>query len=218
MSVPAYVEARIRRPRPAGLPVVPGSTPIIPFGDVRKAKIATLGLNPSKSEFLGRDGKELMGANRRLETLLSLGERDLSSAAAGSILRVFQGCNNYSQRRPFRKWFNVLEKILRPLGASYYDGTACSNAACHLDLVQWATDPAWGELRDASKKRLLEGDFDFLGEQLSHENITVLLLNGASVVKSYRRKFRCELIERSVEGAEGLEPFCGSEVAEHKKN
>ena len=156
-DVPEYIETRIRQLPPEGLPVVPGSTPVVAFGEVRKAMVATLGWNPSKVEFLDRNGKELAGAERRLETLSSLGESNLSSASPDAIRRVFEGCNDYFHRCPYRKWFDVLEKILRPLGASYYTGTAC-----HLDLVQWATDPTWGKLRGDLKKNLVEADLSFL--------------------------------------------------------
>jgi len=56
--VPAYIEARIRQLPPAGAPVLPGSTPVVASGDVRKATVATLGLNPSKREFLHANGEE----------------------------------------------------------------------------------------------------------------------------------------------------------------
>jgi hypothetical protein len=68
-TMPDYIVERIRRPPPEGCEVVPGSTPVIAFGDVRTARVATLGLNPSKSEFLNKHGQELTGAHRRLATL-----------------------------------------------------------------------------------------------------------------------------------------------------
>ena len=58
-----------------------GSTPVVAFGDVRKAAVATLGWNPSKREFLDSRGNELVRTERRLETLASLGESDLATAS-----------------------------------------------------------------------------------------------------------------------------------------
>jgi hypothetical protein len=72
--VPAYVEARIRQRPLARVRVLPGSTPVVAFGDVRKATVATLGLNPSKYAFLDHRGDEREGGERRLETLKSLGK------------------------------------------------------------------------------------------------------------------------------------------------
>ena len=50
-EVPGYVEARIRRPPPEDCRVVVGSTPVVAFGDPRRSRVATLGLNPSRIEF-----------------------------------------------------------------------------------------------------------------------------------------------------------------------
>jgi hypothetical protein len=202
--VPEYIETRLRQCPPKGLPVVRGSTPVVAFGDARKAKVATLGWNPSKVEFLDRNGKELTGKDRRLETLSSLGERDLPSASPDAIRRVFEGCNDYFQRCPYRKWFDVLEKILRPLGASYYTG-----AACHLDLVQWATDPTWGKLRSTLRKNFIEEDLSFLQKQLSRECIRLLLLNGRGVVNAYTWNVGCQLAEKVIPGKAGWKVFVG---------
>ena len=91
LPLPEYIEARIRQRPPDGLRVVPGSTPVVAFGDVRRAKVATLGWNPSKLKFLDSAGNELAGQERRLETLSSLDAGDLPSAKHDAILRVFQG-------------------------------------------------------------------------------------------------------------------------------
>jgi len=53
-------------------PEVPGSTPVIAFGDLTTARVASLRLNPSRLEFLSSTGT-LIHANRRFETLPSLG-------------------------------------------------------------------------------------------------------------------------------------------------
>jgi hypothetical protein len=48
--------------RPAPVPeVVPGSTPVIAFGDPLTATVATLGINPSWRKFLTDDGSLLCG-------------------------------------------------------------------------------------------------------------------------------------------------------------
>ena len=202
--VPEYIENRIRQRKPDGIPVVPGSTPVVAFGDVRNAEVATLGWNPSKVEFLDRHGDELKGAEQRLETLSSLGGSDLSLATVHSIRSVFEGCNGYFQRRPYRRWFDRLEKILCVLGKSYYAGTAC-----HLDLVQWATDPTWGRLEPTHKKTLLEADLPFLLKQLSQEHIGLLLLNGSGIARAYSEMLGCELTETVVTGKISLKLFSG---------
>ncbi len=182
-QLPDYIERRIRRPIPADSHVVSGSTPIVSFGDVQSATVATLGLNPSRVEFLDSDGQELVGSSRRLATHRSLGTSDLANMSPSLVSQVLDDCNSYFERNPYRKWFDQLELILKTCGSSYYDGSAC-----HLDLVQWTTDPTWGNLRPASlRNRLLDADAPFLLEQLSNENIQLLLVNGMGVVRHLQR-------------------------------
>jgi hypothetical protein len=156
---------------------------VVAFGDVRSASVATLGLNPSRVEFLDRRGDELTGRDRRLETLRSLGVDDLSTASDAAVAQVFSSCNAYFHRNPYRGWFDQLESILAAVGASYYSGSAC-----HLDLVQWATDPVWGQLRPASVRQdLVEDDAGFLMQQLENEQIRLLLLNGKGVADQFEQ-------------------------------
>jgi hypothetical protein len=81
---------------------------------------------------------------------------------------------------------------LKKLGASYYDGSAC-----HLDLVQWATDPVWGQLPPPEKAKLIDADLCFLDRQLSREKIRILLLNGSGIVKGYSERLGVKLMEHS---------------------
>jgi hypothetical protein len=129
--IPDYIEQRIRRRAPAGASVVPGSTPVVAFGNSQMASVATLGLNPSRIEFLDeRTGQELVGTSRRLATFASLGTSDLSTAPDAIVAQVLDDCNSYFERNPYRRWFDQLMPVLEACGASYYD-----RSACHLDLV-----------------------------------------------------------------------------------
>lgn len=179
-SSPSYVAERIRQDPPPDSHVVEGSTPVVAFGDVLHARVATLGLNPSRIEFEVRR-VELDGSKRRFETTRSLGLVSLADATDTAVAAIFRRCNEYFQRNPYRRWFNRLEPVLRSVGASYYDGTAC-----HLDLSQWATDPTWNGLLPAVRSKLVDRDGPFLARQLEAEQIEVLLLNGAAVVDGFR--------------------------------
>jgi len=53
-----------------------------------------------------------MAANRRFETLESLGVESLSDAPDGVVVRVLEGCSRYFSRNPYRRWFDQLETIL----------------------------------------------------------------------------------------------------------
>lgn len=175
-----HVVARLRRP-PSVAYVVPGSTPVLSFGSASDAVVATLGLNPSRQEFLDQRGRELSSTARRFETLASLGVPSLDSASEAMLQRVVHACNGYFQANPYRRWFDQLEPVLQSVGASYYDGSAC-----HLDLVQWATDPVWSKIPDRSvRDRMLAEDAAFLRHQLTTGSFRLLLINGSGVVRQF---------------------------------
>lgn len=88
MDVPEYVRGRIRQSPPFGTPVIPGTPPIVCFGDAKQAEVATLGLNPSDKEYLDGSGKELTGDNRRFETVESLEVESLEKASDEATFRA----------------------------------------------------------------------------------------------------------------------------------
>lgn len=181
-TVPQYVAGRVRRPVPAGCQVVPGSTPVVSFGDPRTARVATLGLNPSDEEFT-RDGDLLVGGDARLESLDSLGVQSLEEAGDDAVRRVVEGCYGYFNRRPLWSYFSHMERLLQAAGASYRDGTGCQ-----LDLVQWATAPTWSAIPDVRvRERLLREDAEFLRRQLADNPLRLVLLNGRTVVDQVQR-------------------------------
>src|SRR5262249_40842193 len=116
-----YIEQRLRRPAPHNCHVVPGSTPVISFGPASTAGVATLGLNPSRVEFLDDAGRERTGAQRRLATHRSLHTSDLVHARPEVLEQVVADCSSYFRRNPYRRWFDQLERVLTECGASYCD-------------------------------------------------------------------------------------------------
>src|SRR5437588_6179166 len=110
-TLPAYLEARLRRPVPENLFVVPHSTPVVAFGDFFRAEIATLGLNPSRREFLDLSGDLLLPALKRFETTMSLGLESLGSASPASLLQVVDTCRDYFEvgHNPYMAWLGRLD-------------------------------------------------------------------------------------------------------------
>lgn len=184
-KLPGYVAARIRLPPPRGCSVLRESTPVVSFGDPSAARVATVGLNPSRVEFRDK-GRELDGPLRRFETLRSLGIRTMEEASDDAVNRVWTRCRDYFQPEgnPYWRWFRPLETLLGELGVSYLDGTAA-----HLDLSQWATDPTWSGLSSSVRARLLSDDAGFLRQQLEHEPIRLVLLNGRGVLNGFQSAF-----------------------------
>jgi hypothetical protein len=179
MNVSPEVAERIRRPVPAGMYVLDGSLPVVSFGDPDAATVATLSLNPSWIEFQSQSGGWLLGERRRLASLISLGVDDPRELTDEQVAVVVRDSNEYfSGPNWYRGWFHWLEALLQAaVAGSYLDGSAC-----HLDLVQWATKPAQGELPSDVWNRLVEQDREFLRWQLRNSNVEIVLLNGASIV------------------------------------
>ncbi len=72
---------------------VAGSLPVVFFGDLVTARVATIGLNPSPQEYLNPAGEELTGNRRRFETLASLGattRESLTPALCDQALATMQ--------------------------------------------------------------------------------------------------------------------------------
>jgi len=59
-------------------------------------------------------------------------------------------------------------------------GSFLNGTACHLDLVQWATKPAQGELRADVWQRLVDKDRKFLAWQLGQTRASTILVNGGA--------------------------------------
>ena len=177
------VAERIRRPTPIGMSVLPGSLPVVSFGNPNIATVATLSLNPSWIEFQSPAGAWLYGRDRRLASLISLGANDPRDLTDEQVAAVVAESNAYF-RGPnwYRTWFHWLEQLLRDAGVgSYLDGSAC-----HLDLVQWATKPAQKSLPPRVWASLVEQDSDFVHHQLRTSEVRTVLLDGASVVRWVR--------------------------------
>lgn len=198
--MPPYIISRLTRTHATPL-IVPQSTPVLGFGDFFSAEIATIGLNPSKYEFLSRNGVLLSGAKLRLQTLPSLGLSAYTIATPAHHQAVLNSCLKYFHGNPYSSWFGRFNPILNICGVSYHSGTAC-----HLDLVQTATDPVWSGLSKSDQARYIANDSWFLIQQLSNHNISKVLLNGRSVVDNFCRIFGLTLNKSSHHGPLG-QPF-----------
>jgi hypothetical protein len=172
---------RLDDSRVCELAVIPWSCPVPSFGDVSASRVATLGLNPSKREFVDALGKELGGSDRRLHTLRSLGLRSWGDAESRHLLLILEGCRNYFSANPYDRWFRKLDLAIRELGVSFYGQ---GGGACHLDLIPYATATKWIDLTARQRLELLALGTDILGRILRDSPVGVLVLNGRSVVQS----------------------------------
>lgn len=164
--------------------VIPWSSPIPSFGDLSCSSIATLGLNPSNREFVDIRGKELDGDVRRFHTLRSLGLKKWSDANVEHQRKILESCNQYFHQNPYDGWFKGLDKIISGTKASYYD---TSVKACHLDLIPYATACKWTELTSQQRTLLLNLAGDTLGLLLKDSPVSLLILNGQTVIENLQR-------------------------------
>lgn len=184
----------LTRPAPQHASIVPQTPPIASFGDPGTGSVATLGINPSRIEYVNRDGAELNGEDRRLETLQSTSATSLPNLSDTQAERIAASQRDYFTRRPYRQWFNQLDRVLTAaFGTSYYD-----SSACHLDLVQWATNPVWGRLRSEQRAILLDEGRPHLEQLLDLPNLQTVVMNGGGVIKEVRRAALVELGDTEV--------------------
>ena len=161
--------------------VIPWGSPVPAFGNPRRSRVATLGLNPSNREFMDSLGNELAGHARRFHTLSSLGLHSWGEADARHIREIILYCQEYFERNPYDRWFRVLDRILVGAGVSYYGG----RDACHLDLIPYATSLKWMGLSGTQRSTLLHVGVKALSGLIATSTIRALILNGRSVVSHF---------------------------------
>lgn len=181
---------------PRDCDVVRGSTPIVSFGDFTKAKVATIGINPSSKEFMdtsasGTTNELLPEGKKRLVDLESLGilstdpfDDDTAEYVLGpsGAKEIWEGCRDYFKGpNAYWSWFSDLEAVLSGASVSYKD-----SSACHLDISPWATDPVFRNLTKSQQNSLLLAESDFLEWQISKSNIELVVINGATVYESLK--------------------------------
>ena len=85
--------------------VIEWASPVPFFGQAERARIASVGLNPSGREFCDSSGRTLRGRDRRLATLDSLGLRDWSDAGPAECSAVAEACSGDGRESAlFHKW------------------------------------------------------------------------------------------------------------------
>jgi hypothetical protein len=173
--------------------VIPWSSPVLSFGDVASATVATLGLNPSKREFVDETGRELEGASRRLHTLHSLNLSRWSDAEQDHLDAIRVACSAYFLNQPYHGWFGALDRLISGTGTSFY---SVASHACHLDLIPYATNTRWADLTKSQRDALMWTSRDTLGLLLRDSAVRLLVLNGITVVHNLQKlagvTFKCE--------------------------
>ena len=154
--------------------------PVPAFGEINSAKvqIATVGLNPSSTEFYA--GERLKHPSQRLPALSDFrakSREDLTAddmaEATGKRFEYFNG-----GARQAHEWFKKLGRILNTANTSwcYADGSAV-----HLDIVACVTRKKWSDVNEDARKMIAVNCREHLEHTVSKlpENVT-LLFDGKS--------------------------------------
>lgn len=137
------------------------SVPIIWFGDLEaykksKWKIVTVGLNPSDAEFnnsIYPRRKSNQKSFWRFPLSEKLWEKQMLNPEDKE--RFVKSLNDYFRKEPYG-WFNVSEKLLNVLNASFYTKTEYENTAIHIDIyTAIATFPTWSKLNKEDQDDLM---------------------------------------------------------------
>jgi hypothetical protein len=176
----------IRNDAASDSPLIPWTSPVIAFGDPQRARVATLGLNPSAREFVDAQGRELVGPERRFHSMASLGLSVWSSISDSQFFMLERSCLDYFARNPYKQWFDQLEFLLGH-SSSYYATSTDVVSMCHLDLVPFASRERWGAISASLRAGLIAEYGELLLRILSWSRIETLVLNGRSVVTEFVR-------------------------------
>jgi hypothetical protein len=163
--------------------VIGWASPVPFFGDLGGSRVATVGINPSNLEFVDGAGLELDLSSRRLATLSSLRLNNWESTDGDHVRTILGECESYFGRNPYRRWFDVLERMLKTSGHSYYPSSAAR--LCHLDLVPFATFVKWGSLPPLYRRALIDRGRHAMAELIRDSSLELLILNGRSVVTEF---------------------------------
>ena len=191
----SFLLKRIMEPRPPIQEIIDISYPVTSFGDINKARVLTVGINPSSREYFqtGAKAQPLPLGKKRLVDSETLDIGPGSEINLAEAKEVLDGNNNYFAKsgNPYH-WFNLIEQYaLAPIGASYFDGSAA-----HVDIVQWATDPIWSEIQSVdSREKLIQADAFFLNQIFAMGEWDLVIVNGRQVYQTMREARLFKLFE-----------------------
>ena len=208
MTVPLRIRSQTHGRRSSAQPrwgvrVTP-AIPILFFGDIEgyrasPFRVATVGLNPSLTEFPPHD------PFCRFPLAADVGPGDQG--------RYLAALSAYFRTAPYMSWFASFEPLLNGANTSYYPGE--TSTALHTDICSpVATDPTWSGLSNAERAALETG-----GGPLWHQLLEVLrpALVVLSVAKRHLNRIRFEAtddrqvvhtIAHKVDGTRRARPYC----------
>lgn len=155
---------KISLPIPTTVKIVEGSIPIVFFGNVEKAVVATLSLNPSNKEF-EHNGPRRIIDRKQLEV------SDSQPLTKEQAEIVYQSLLLYFKNNPYNGWFNPMNNLFKSKGYEYYN-----DKIVHLDISPWATSNKWASLKSEERKSII--DTSIIEQVIVKREIKKLFING----------------------------------------
>ncbi len=157
--------------------------PVPWFGSVESAQVATVGLNPSWTEFVT---KELVWRKpvERLPVVMDVAAEKRGEITFAQGQQIAEARRKYfttNERKP-HPWFKVLQGVMSAarMKCDYATGTAV-----HLDLVACATWREWGKLDGEAKNTLINRCFPKFTDTMKQLPLEArLLLDGRTVFET----------------------------------
>ncbi len=177
--------------------VLDWACPVPFFGELGSARVATVGINPSRREFVDDADRRLSVRAQRFPTLHSLGLSRWAEVDTVQVRAIVKACTAYFAGNPYDRWFRVLERVLGHSGLTLY---GAPSTACHLDLVPYATSVKWGELTPSQRRKLLGIGGETFAEVLRRSSVRVLVLNGRSVIQQFETLCGVRLQRKPADG------------------
>lgn len=176
--------------------IVSPSIPILYFGDQKaysqsEIKILTVGLNPSKIEFMANDplsNEKVPSFFRFIGGEKLVNKNILNEEEKEEYQLILNKYYKEPKANPYRRWFNSFEYILHGIDASYYDRNDYTNRALHIDIcTPLATDPTWTGLDKSVQRKLEAPGREIYGQLLEVLQPDIILI---SVRKEYLNKMK----------------------------
>jgi hypothetical protein len=169
---------KISEPLPKSVKIVEGSIPIVFFGNVEKAEIATLSLNPSNVEF------EHNGIRRCIDRK-QLGVSDYQRLTIEQAECVYKSLLLFFKVNPYKAWFNPMNKLFQSKGYEYYN-----DKIVHLDVSPWATSKKWDCLSHEEKVSII--DTSIINNVIEMRGIKKLFINGKTAFNVFCKTLNIE--------------------------
>ena len=127
--------------------------PVPAFGNHKssRVRVATVGLNPSATEFLN-DKHDWKPVTKRLPLVIDFGVRERDRLSAANLGQVANLRAAYFERTP-HAWFSPLQGLLSVLNTNW---NYSAGTAVHVDLVACGTWCAWKQLSPQTTNELVK--------------------------------------------------------------